>query len=279
MSAKQASARVAEMREEHAAIDVGFRAIDRDLRVAAMVLAGGIAYRFLFWVLAVSVVAGGVLGFFDPSAAEDAARDHGIGAGLSQAISAVANSAAGDEWWLIPLGVWLLLWTGYMAAKALVLTHASVWNVPPPKMTRRFLASLLFTGGALGFVASLAGARWVREESTSWGLVTTLLVFALPFGAWLLASHLLPNTSGGWIGFVPGAVLLAVGLQAMHLFTVYFLGPKLNSATELYGVVGIVTTVLFWFYITGRLIIGSATLNAAFSEQRIRAQPNVCGKL
>jgi hypothetical protein len=43
----------------------------------------------------------------------------------------------------------------------------------------------------------------------------------------------------------------------MHLFTVYFLGPKLNSATQLYGEVGVFTTVLFWFYLFGRLIVGS----------------------
>ena len=35
----------------------------------------------------------------------------------------------------------------------------------------------------------------------------------------------------------------------MHLFTTYFLGPKLTSATQLYGVIGVTTTILFWFYL------------------------------
>ena len=47
------------------------------------------------------------------------------------------------------------------------------------------------------------------------------------------------------MGLVPGAVLVAVGLEGLHLFTVYFLGPKLASATELYGVLGVVSTTLF----------------------------------
>ncbi len=54
----------------------------------------------------------------------------------------------------------------------------------------------------------------------------------------------------------------------MHLFTTYFLGPKLTSATQLYGVIGVTTTILFWFYLAGRLIIAGATLNTAFTERR-----------
>jgi uncharacterized BrkB/YihY/UPF0761 family membrane protein len=54
----------------------------------------------------------------------------------------------------------------------------------------------------------------------------------------------------------------------MHIFTVYFLGPKLESATQLYGVVGIVTTMLFWLYLGGRLIVMGATMNAEFARER-----------
>ena len=54
----------------------------------------------------------------------------------------------------------------------------------------------------------------------------------------------------------------------MHLFTTYFLGPKLTSATQLYGVLGVTTTLLFWFYLAGRLIIAAATLNTSYSERR-----------
>ena len=85
---------------------------------------------------------------------------------------------------------------------------------------------------------------------------------------WLFASHALPNGASGWLELVPGAVVVAVGLQAMHLFTAYFLGPKLMGATQLYGLVGVVTTALFWFYLGGRLIVAGATLNVEFTEKR-----------
>ena len=128
--------------------------------------------------------------------------------------------------------------------------------------------TLVFTGTALTFVAAMAAVRWLREESPGTGLAATLAVIVVPFAIWLLVSKRLPHQDVGWMGLVPGAVLVAVGIEGLHVFTVFFLGPKLANATELYGVIGVVSTMLFWLYITGRLVIGAATINASLYEQR-----------
>ena len=60
------------------------------------------------------------------------------------------------------MGIWLVLWTGYLGAKALMLVHATVWGVPPPRVRNVLLASVAFTGTALTFVASMAAVRWLR---------------------------------------------------------------------------------------------------------------------
>ena len=265
--AETAVARAEHARGRHASVDVGFRVAERDKRVAAMVLAGGIAYRLFFWLLAMSIVFGGSLGLVDPADVESTLDEHGLGAWVADAVARWASSSSGNEWWLLLVGVWLVLWTGYTSTKALVLAHAAVWQLPPPKVARPLRASLMFTGFTVGAIAAVAATRWLREEHPSTGLVATLLVIAVPFAFWLAASHSLPNQASGWLELVPGAAVMAVGLQAMHLFTAYFLGPKLTSATELYGVIGITTTILFWFYLTGRLIISAATLNASFAER------------
>jgi len=233
-----------------------------------MVLAGGIAYRIFFWILAVSVVAGGVLGFFDPDAVESTLEQHGITGWTATAVAKLTSSSNGDEWWLLLVGGWLVLWTGYTGSKALSLAHATIWGVEPPRLDQPLRSSLRFNGCTLGFVAAMAGARYVREQDWIAGFAATMLVLGVAFGFWLLASHSLPNAATGWLDLVPGAVVLAVGLQAMHVFTVYFLGPKIESATQLYGIVGIVTTLLFWFYLGGRLIVFGATLNVEFSSAR-----------
>jgi len=120
----------------------------------------------------------------------------------------------------------------------------------------------VFTGAALGFAASMAAVRWLCTETAVLGLIV------VPQAFWLVASQRLPHRAVGWLELVPGAVLVAIGVQGLHLFTTLFLGPKLTSATELYGALGIATTILFWLYIVGRLVIAGATLNASLHEQR-----------
>ena len=126
----------------------------------------------------------------------------------------------------------------------------------------------MFTGAALGFAASMAAVRGLRTETAVLGLIVTLSLIVVPQAFWLVASQRLPHRAVVWLELVPGAVLVAIGVQGLHLFTTLFLGPKLTSATELYGALGIATTILFWLYIVGRLVIAGATLNASLHEQR-----------
>jgi len=51
-AAKEIEDRAVRARGSHVSVDVGFRTAERQQRVAAMVLAGGIAYRIFFWLLA-----------------------------------------------------------------------------------------------------------------------------------------------------------------------------------------------------------------------------------
>ena len=147
-------------RETHASVDVGFRLADRDKRVAASVLAGGVAYRFFFWLLALSLLITGALGLLDGSRVQGALREEDVGAGVIEIVGEASQNSQTASWWLLFVGAWLVLWTGYMCAKALVLVHATVWGAPPPRVGNPLLSSLVFTGAALGFVVSMIAVRW-----------------------------------------------------------------------------------------------------------------------
>jgi membrane protein len=90
------------------------------------------------------------------------------------------------------------------------------------------------------------------------------------FGAaWLWLSTKLPAQPGvPWTAFLPGAVVFAVGLEALHVFTVYYLQTKLSNASELYGVLGLATTALFYLFLIGRGVIWAAELNAVVWDVR-----------
>lgn len=255
-------------RETHTSVDVGFRIADRDKRVAASVLAGGVAFRFFFWLLALSVLITGVLGLVDAPRVEGALRDQDAGPLLVELVATTSQNSRTASWWLVVLGAWLVLWTGYGCAKALTLVHATVWGVPAPRIGNALVASLGFTGVALGFVASMVAVRWLRTEAVTPGLLATLALVVVPLAIWMWASFRLPPRGLSWLQLLPGALLVALGLQALHLFTTLYLGPRLTSSTELYGALGIATTILFWLYIMARLVIGAATLNASLDEHR-----------
>ncbi len=230
-------------------------------------LAGGVAYRFFFWILAASLLANGALGFVTQDQVEEALRAQGVSESVTRSLE-TAHPGDMGRWWLLGVGIWLLLWTGYLGSKALTLVHAAVWGTTPPRLRHSLRASLIFSGTVLGFAAAMMAVRSLRDEAPTAGFIVTLAVIVVPFAIWLLVSRSLPHRNVGWWGLVPGAILVAVGVQGLHLFTVFFLGPKLASATQLYGLVGIVSTVLFWLYVVGRLVIGAATINASLYEQR-----------
>ncbi|HYN72260.1 MAG TPA: hypothetical protein VES60_07130, partial [Nakamurella sp.] len=169
------------VREGHASVDVGFRLADRDKKVAAGVLAGGVAYRFFFWLLSLLVLVTGGLGFGDSQRVEDALSAAGLDPELSQAVLDSWQNTREPRWWLLVTGVWLVLWTGYLAAKAVMLVHGAVWGVSTPTGRNPLAASLAFTGAVLGFAAAVALARWLRHESPGIGLVATLSVVIIPF--------------------------------------------------------------------------------------------------
>ncbi len=97
--------------------------------------------------------------------------------------------------------------------------------------------------------------------------MTLLLVVVYAAGA-VWAMRLLPHGDAPWTALIPGAVLVGVGLQALHLFTVLYLVPRLGRSSELYGSLGAATVILLWLYIIARLFTLSAFLNATLWERR-----------
>jgi uncharacterized BrkB/YihY/UPF0761 family membrane protein len=192
-------------------VDVGFRLAARDRRVAAGVLAGGVAYRLFFWLLSASLLATGVLGLVDGDRVADALRDEGVGPVLVDAITDASRRSETMSFTLLIVGSLLVLWTGYTGIKALVLVHATVWGIPPKRLGSPVRASLVFNGAVIGFIASMGVVRWLRTEAEVLGLILTLLLIVVPFMLWLMASRRLPHRGVDWLDVVPGAIVVAVG--------------------------------------------------------------------
>jgi uncharacterized BrkB/YihY/UPF0761 family membrane protein len=85
--------------------------------------------------------------------------------------------------------------------------------------------------------------------------------------------RVLPHRDARWTALLPGAVIVALGIEALHLFAALYLAPRLGRSSELYGSLGAATVILLWLYIIARLFTFSAFLNAQLWERRAPTAP------
>ena len=247
--------------ERHVSLAVPLRAAERNRRVAASVLAGGLAYRLFLWLLPFGLIIGGALGFLNADSTEKAVSTGGLPAAVSNAIGDVARSEHSNSWWLLAVGVPLLLWAGYAGAKAVQLVHSLVWDEPPSK-TKPLRGSLAFTGMLCAVWAAVALAWWLRDETWP-GVIVAAVATAPMAGLWLWASLHLPHGDAPWRALLPGALLVAIGFQVVHELIVTLLVPKLEKSSSLYGSLGATTTLIFFIYLMATLVVASPVLNSS----------------
>src|SRR5260221_11764251 len=71
----------------------------------------------------------------------------------------------------------------------------------------------------------------------------------------------------GWKVLVPGAVVGAVGLEILKVVGSLFVPRVVNSASALYGSIGIVFAVLAWLLLFGRLLVYANVVNVVRWEE------------
>ncbi len=263
-SSTAADAAASRASERHMAVAVPIRAVERNRRVAASVLAGGFAYRIFLWLLPVGLILGGALGLSNADSTEDAVSKSGLPGAITNAVGDAARSTESDSWWLFAIGAPLLLWAGFTGAKAILLIHSLVWDEPPPR-PKLLRASLAFTGVMCAFMAAIALTWWVRDD---WpGYFAPVLTFAPLAAIWLWASLHLPHRDAPWTALIPGALVVAIGFQALHEAVGHLLVPKLEKATSLYGSLGATTTLLFFMYVLGLLVVAAPVLNSSLYDE------------
>jgi uncharacterized BrkB/YihY/UPF0761 family membrane protein len=246
------------------ALAVPVRAVERNRRVAASVLAGGLAYRLFLWLLPFGLILGGALGLANTNDTEDAVERSGLPGAVTNAIGDAARSTQSDSWWLFLVGVPLLLWAGFTGAKAVTLVHSLVWEETPPR-PKPLQASLAFTGVLCAVLATVSLTWWVRDD---WpGLLAPVLTVAPLAALWLWVSLHLPHRDAPWKALLPGAIVVAIGFQVLHVVVGEFLVPKLEKSTSLYGDLGATTTFLFFMYMTATLVVAAPVLNSSLYDE------------
>ena len=69
---------------------------------------------------------------------------------------------------------------------------------------------------------------------------------------------------------VPGAAAVGLGLLLLSSFNVYVTTWLVEDRADTYGALGVATALLFSLYLVGRVVVGSAVLNATLDARRRR---------
>ena len=242
---------------------------ERDREVGGGLLAGALAFRLFVWLAAFVVVIVAVLGFIDAAGGNAASTlgEGGITAIAASQVSEAASDARRGRWLLLAGGLYALMSTSRSMVRSLWTASQISARLPvtKPPLVKGVLA---YNGIILLLFVTIAGAGRLRDATPGPGLLITIasvVVFvALAWQAlsWLPGSGLAPRD------LVPGAILLAVGLQLMHLVGTLYLPGRIERASDTYGTLGTAIVLLLWMYLFGRLMIAGGVLNATLLQLR-----------
>ena len=99
-------------------------------------------------------------------------------------------------------------------------------------------------------------------------LIGVLVVGAACGGAWLALTVRLPHPGAPWTALLPGAAMFGFGAQLLHVFNEYVVAELVKGKQDAYGVLGVAAALLFSLYLTGRLIVATAVLDATLWGRR-----------
>jgi uncharacterized BrkB/YihY/UPF0761 family membrane protein len=262
-----------EARPHSKTIDLAFAWWEHDVATGGAVLAAALAFRlFLFLVPYVFALVYG-LGLFADAAGRDperVAQQVGVAGLIATTIKVAGDQSITTRVIVFVTAAVAMIIAGRAVVKVVSVSHALVWRVPPRKYPHLTRAA----GGLIGVVTA-AGVfiqilTWLRAHSLPAGILGEVLFIGVPGTLWLVFSwRNLPHAPDvTWSDLIPGSVLFGVGVQILHFITVFWITRLLASKSETYGAVGAALAILFWTYLCGRLMTGSAVLNAAWWEGR-----------
>jgi membrane protein len=268
-AAKRYAERAEASRQSHGSIDAVYAMVDRDGKVGGGIMAGSLAYRLFIWLLPFSLVVVAGIGLGTDLTSETAASaTRSLGLRGLVAKSVAESSQSSSRWYALVIGIPVLIWATRNLLRALVIVHRLVWGDPrglAQKVTMR--ATARFFVLALAYFVILELASHVGSWTGSY-ILKVIVAFAGIFGWWLVVSLRLPHHAAPWYALVPGAILVAIGLELISGLGSYFIATRVNSSQSAYGVLGVAAGLLFGLFLISRLVVASAVINATVWERR-----------
>jgi len=123
--------------------------------------------------------------------------------------------------------------------------------------------------GWLALVAILAALRPVVTEPFD-GWLRVAVTLTIGTGVWLVTPYLLLGRRVRSRRLLPGAILTAIGMSGVAVWSVLFMPHTLSSSAAQFGVIGIGFAMLTWFVVAASVIVVTTAGGATIAERWIR---------
>ena len=225
------AARLDRFRERSGLVDALVRAWEHDAEIGGGIVGAAVAFRLFLFMVPFSFFAATALGAgagLADRSTSDIAHQAGIGGVIAKGVTSTEGLGTRSQVIVLLVAGYATVSTARTIVGTLFRAYSLVWRVPPVRAART-RAALLFTAfvATLMFVSSYV-AR-LRAAVPAPGLVLTAAWLLVPFICWWWASAHLPHADAPVWALLPGAVVFAVGMQAVHLFTILYVTRAIDS--------------------------------------------------
>jgi uncharacterized BrkB/YihY/UPF0761 family membrane protein len=249
-------------------LETVWESLVRMQRRGGPLLSGGLAYRIFLWELPMALVIVSILGLFvDLSSVtvDQMAHDVGMGAALAAAVAQAVSQTESSAWWLLLLGLWLVLWTARSAVSAVRLINRIAWEQPESPKVSAWKAPLVFVAlMVLAIAGNYLGGR-LAVGGPLRTVVGWVVVLAINLALVAFAMRLLPRAGRPWPVVLPGAALFTIVVLGMSLASRVYFADKLSRVDDLYGSLGIAIVMLLWLYLFAWGWIAATFINAGLA--------------
>jgi uncharacterized BrkB/YihY/UPF0761 family membrane protein len=263
-------------KERRPTAKVVFDFYERDRAFAGSLLAGGLSVKLFLWFLPFSlafVVVVGTLSSQIDRTPQELAESAGLAAVVASIVSDAVSGSSQARLYLGLLGGILMLWSALAVVRALRLVSRLAWSMPRTPPFNAFLAALGFSGLLLAIILVNAGASSLFRGSTRADVLVLAAATTVSAALLTLGLNWLPRPEGvPWTAVLPGAIFTAGGFLVVRLATIVYLAPRLTSASELYGGLGMASVFLLWLYVLSRTLVAAISLDATLWQRGSRAQ-------
>ncbi len=241
---------------------------ERDRHAAGSLLGSALALRLFLFFLPLILLVLGVMGLVGRHANIDSgASQLGITGALADEIDAGFQQGTTAPWLAAITGLIGIATTGRSLTKALVASSGLAWQLGGRQKT-----GVRLVGMVVGLIVcvALTSALLTRVRTETGFAVASasfLVVFVVYMALWSLVFLALPRGTTDPGAALPGAILVALALTGLQAISILYLPVQIERASTTYGAVGVAIATLSWFFIIGRTIAFSLSVNAIMFEQ------------